>query len=176
MDVPFRMSSRHAAGRGPRLVAALAAVTVAALILPGCDKAKAHPDPATGTSANLAATPTPTTTAPTPTGLSGTWAGPWNRDAPVPAHGTNTFVLDQQGQAITGTIAVVGATCLGKGTVSGTINGSTLLLHAITPAVTGSGNATADFTATVAGNSLTGTFVGGCSVGIGTGTFQATRQ
>jgi hypothetical protein len=133
-----------------------------------------NPPPATSSQSSNPATSAPTTAA--GIDVSGTWTGPWNRTAPVTANGSNTFVLHQQGQSVTGTIEVVGATCLGKGTVSGALNGSTLTLHAVTPAVTGSGDATADFTGTLAGNKITGTFVGGCSVGIGTGSFQATRQ
>jgi hypothetical protein len=87
-----------------------------------------------------------------------------------------TLVLQQNGASVTGTIDVTSSACLTKGPVSGTMAGSTLTLHATTPAVTGPGEATGDYQATLSGNTIKGTLTVTCSVGTGVGTWQVSRS
>jgi hypothetical protein len=85
-----------------------------------------------------------------------------------------TLILHQQGSALTGTISVQSSACLTDGSITGTVNGSALTMHADTPAVAG-GKATGDYVATVAGDKLTGTLTVTCPVGVGVGTFDLSR-
>jgi hypothetical protein len=58
-------------------------------------------------------------------GITGTWSGTWLNDNGL-AVGAGTVVLVQKGTAVTGTASVSGKTCVRKGTIIGTVTGSTI--------------------------------------------------
>ena len=163
----------------PRARLATPAVLLA-LLLTGCTHGAAAPNtgattpPAGGASGPPATTDTATTSTATP--YEGTWSGTWSRTSPPQTTGTITFVLHQQGQSITGTVDVGGAACLTKGPVNGSVNGADISLHTVTPAASGGGQATGEYQGVLAGTKLSGSLTGGCSLGIGIGTWQVTRQ
>jgi hypothetical protein len=149
-----------------------ATVVIGLLVLAaGCsrdvtDQGSANPPASTaGPSTAAAAAP-----------AAGTWTGTWIRTAPVAGNGTYTFVLQQQGQTITGTIEATGSSCLTKGPVSGTLSGTKLTLHAETPAISGGGQAIGDYDATLAANKITGNIKVTCSTGTGVGTMDLTKS
>ncbi|HEX6871291.1 MAG TPA: hypothetical protein VF163_09365, partial [Micromonosporaceae bacterium] len=63
--------------------------------------------------------------------LAGTWTGAWWNNNGL-ALGEGTLTLAQQGSKVTGTATVSGKTCVRRGTITGSVSGSTvqLVLHA----------------------------------------------
>jgi hypothetical protein len=108
--------------------------------------------------------------------IDGTWKGTWTRTSPPPSSGTMTLVLHHSGQSVTGQVEVVASACLTKGNVTGTVAGTKVTLHAVTPAVNGTGQATGDYEATLSGSKLGGSLTVTCSVGTGVGTWDLSRQ
>jgi hypothetical protein len=84
-------------------------------------------------------------------------------------------VLHQHGQQITGTIQAGNSACLTTGSMTGHVHGTHIALHAVTPSVTGVGQAHATYHGTLAGNTLSGTAVVTCSAGTGFATWKITR-
>jgi hypothetical protein len=154
-----------------RAVAGLATALGLVLLIAGCQKATNTADGAGNTTS--AGQPS-STSASTP--FAGTWTGTWTRTSPPPGSGTMTLVLQQSGQSISGTIDVGASACLTKGPVTGSVTGTAISLHTVTPAVNGTGNATGDYQATLSANKITGTLTVSCSVGVGVGTWEVTRQ
>ena len=128
-----------------------------------------------GSANQPAVVPTLSTASTAGPSATGTWSGTWTRTAPIAGSGTMTFVLQQQGQSITGTIDVGGSSCLTKGAVTGSLNATTITLHAKTPAINGGGDATGDYDATLSGDTMTGKIKVTCSSGTGVGTFDLKR-
>ena len=121
------------------------------------ETATATPSPtaaATTTTATTSATPTASTTALGP--LTGSWKGTWVNESPQTAVGTFTLSWAQQGNTLIGAIGVVGSTCLTGGNVTGTVNGSQLSFGAV------EGNNMINYTGTVSGNTMSGTYISAC--------------
>jgi hypothetical protein len=106
----------------------------------------------------------------------GTWSGTWSRTSAPPTTGTMTFVLRQDGQAISGTIDVAGSACLTKGSVTGHADGARVFLHAVTPAVNGAGQASGTYHGVRSGGKLAGSLVVTCSLGAGIGKWSLQLQ
>jgi hypothetical protein len=158
----------------------LATVAVGAvLVVTACDRGAARPT----TQPTPTGAPATTTTGGATGGgtgggstFDGTWSGAWTRTSPPPGNGTMTLVLHQQGQTISGTVDVTASACLTKGDISGSVTGTAITLHTVTPAVSGGGRATGDYQGTLAGSRITGTLTVSCSLGVGVGTWDVTRQ
>ena len=104
-------------------------------------------------------------------GLTGTWTGTWKRTSPaVPGQGDLTLTLQQQGDAITGTVTETGSACFASAPVTGTVNGSSVTFKISEPKVT------ATYNATVSGSTLTGTYSITCAAGVGTADWNASRS
>lgn len=155
----------------PRLPAAAMIVTAAALLMTGC--ASGTTPAATGTS--------PRTVAPASSGtpgtasFSGVWSGTWTRVTPPVGSGTYRWVLHQQGGQITGTLEAGKSACLTKGPLTGKTSGTHIVLHSVTPAVGGVGQASATYHGTLAGGTLSGTATVRCAAGVGLATWTLTR-
>ena|SRR5258708_4675138 len=108
--------------------------------------------------------------------IKGTWSGTWTRVTPPVSSGTYTWVLHQSGQQITGTLTAGQSACLTKGPLTGQISGAHVILHAVTPAVNGVGQAQATYHGVLAGTTLSGTGIVKCSVGVGLAHWKLTRQ
>ena len=65
---------------------------------------------------------------------------------------------------------------LTKGPRTGHVSGSHITLHAVTPAINGTGKATVTYHGTLASGVLSGTGVVKCSVGVGLATWKLTRH
>jgi hypothetical protein len=100
----------------------------------------------------------------------GTWTGTWTRVTPVGGGGTLTMVLHQQGTAITGTHTATGGACDLDGNLTGTANGNTITLKVV------KGTGHREYTGTLSGSTLSGSLTGTCPAGVGTGTWQITRE
>lgn len=142
-----------------------------ALFTAGCQKASSNTSGGQPTG-----TPAPGASTSASASFTGTWSGTWQRTSPPPGGGSYKFVLTQQGQAITGTLAVTGSACLTDGDVSGSVSADAITMHTVTPAISGGGNATGDYQGTLSGNKITGTLTVSCSLGVGVGTWEVTRQ
>ena len=146
-------------------------VCLALAVLPaGCDKDTSNPPGGQVTTSPAAAT----TAAAAP--FAGTWTGTWKRTSPPPGDGTYTFVLQQQGQSISGTLTTTGSACLTHGNVTGSVTVDHITMHTKTPAINGNGDATGEYQGTLSGNKITGTLTVTCSVGVGLGTWEVTKQ
>jgi len=95
----------------------------------------------------------PPTAAPsTGSSLEGTWNGTWQDTSPDQASGSFSLTWTQNGDALTGNITVKGTPCVGVGTVSGTVTGSTITFGAV------SGKNTVSYTGTISGSTMKGSY------------------
>jgi hypothetical protein len=161
----------------PRRPAAALIATAVALLMTGC----AHKaTPAAGRSSAPVAAPAssaPTSSAaPATASVAGTWSGTWTRVTSPPGSGTYQWVLHQHGDQVTGTLQAGHSACLTKGSLTGHVLGTRVILHAVTPAVGGVGQAHATYHGTLAGGTLAGTAIVTCSAGTGFGTWTMKRQ
>jgi hypothetical protein len=110
--------------------------------------------------------------------IAGTWTGTWQNDNGL-ATGGFTLVLTQKGKTFSGTIDVTGPTCVGHGTVQGTVDGKSVNWGTV------GAERDVDFTGTFSDDSMSGTWAAiACGPPYGpanviinlTGTWQATRQ
>jgi hypothetical protein len=132
----------------------------------------AAPASEAATSAASAASVAPASSAPAAGSVTGTWSGPWTRDAPLTGGGTMTLHLQQDGSNVTGDITVQGSVCLVKPGIplTGTFNDPTLVFTVTAD------NVELDYTATLAGSKLSGKLAAvKCPAGLATGTFELTR-
>lgn len=123
------------------------------------------------------ATATPTLSPPLGTpgakGITGSWTGAWHNDPQWgDAHGG--FVIDvvQHGGAFDGTIDVTGPTCVGHGTVSGTVTGRDVTMGLVI------GGRDVNYVGTLDGGAMSGTWT---TIACGTtqqisGTWSAQRE
>lgn len=138
--------------------------TTSALLFGACGSSSATGTPPPGTPAaqtvlSATATPAPVPT-PTPVpatqppalGLTGAWNGAWVDTSPDTSAGTFTLTFAQTGNNLTGAIVVKGTPCITGGTVTGTVNGSTITFGAV------SGRVTITYTGSVSGNKMAGTY------------------
>ena len=101
--------------------------------------------------------------------LTGTWSGPWQRTSPPPGGGTNALTLQQRGSELTGKLVAVGSACLTTEQITGTVRGTAVDFHVV------GGSATAKYTGSVSGNSMSGTATVTCAAGTGTAKWQLTK-
>lgn len=155
----------------PRRSAAAMIVTAVTLLMTGC----------THGTTPAASSPSTRTNAPASSGspatalFTGVWSGTWTRVTSPHGSGTYRWVLHQRGHQITGTLEAGSSACLTKGPLTGHVNGPHIVLHAVTPAVNGVGQASATYHGTLAGGTLSGTAIVRCSAGVGFGTWKLTR-
>ncbi len=101
----------------------------------------------------LAATATPVSSvAPSALGLNGPWNGTWQDTSPDTSNGSFAVTFVQAGNNLSGTITISGAGCITAGTVTGTVNGSTINFGAV------SGQVQITYDGTVSGNKMQGTY------------------
>jgi hypothetical protein len=151
------------------------AVLVAAVLLFGAGCSKGNGNASAPTSAaGQAATTVVTTTAPAATstpstattaGLSGTWSGDYQQTTPSASSGTFTIRWQQSGSSLTGTITIPGV-CPPGCPITATLNGSTVSFGVV------AGGAI-NYTGTVTGNSMAGTYA--AADGSTKGTWKAAR-
>jgi hypothetical protein len=118
---------------------------------------------------------TPSQQAPSegPEGVTGSWTGAWHNDPEWgTAHGGFTITVVQHGGAFDGTIDVTGPTCVGHGTVSGTVTGRAVTMGLVI------GGRNVDYLGTLDGNAMSGTWT---TIACGTtqqisGTWSAQRN
>ncbi|HET7013874.1 MAG TPA: hypothetical protein VFI65_08190 [Streptosporangiaceae bacterium] len=157
----------------PRLPAAAMIATAVILLMTGCGPRAAAPASGTSTPASAPHSHSPGT--PAAASFSGVWTGTWTRTTSPPGSGTYRWVLHQQGHRITGTLEAGNSACLTKGPLTGHVSGPRILLHAITPAVNGTGQASATYHGTLKDGTLSGTGTVKCSAGTGLATWKLTR-
>lgn len=155
----------------PRIPATAVIITAVALLMTGCTH---------GTTPTAGDTRTPTSApassaAPAAASFDGAWSGTWTRVTTPPGHGTYRWVLHQHGQQVTGTIQAGHSACLTNGPLTGRVRGTHITLHAVTPSVTGVGEAHGTYHGTLAGDTLSGTAIVTCSAGTGAATWKMTR-
>jgi hypothetical protein len=111
---------------------------------------------------------------PTPTGgdLSGTWQGAWQSENG--AHGAFQLTIDVKGNAISGTWAVTGETCIRHVTYTGTVNGSDVHITGLGETGTGFADGTVGSGGTTISGTYTIPYCGGIP-GNDHGTWQATK-
>lgn len=155
----------------PRMAGAAMIVTAITLLLTGCAHGTTPAAGGVGAGTSVPASSGNAATA----FFSGVWSGTWTRVTSPRGSGTYRWVLHQRGQQITGTLEAGSSACLTKGPLTGHVSGPHIILHAVTPAVNGVGQASATYHGTLAGGTLSGTAVVKCSVGVGYGTWKLTR-
>ncbi len=157
----------------PRLPAAAMIVTAVVLLMTGCAHKAATAPSSTSTRASA---PAPGSLGAHDTAsFSGVWSGTWTRVTAPRGSGTYRWVLHQRGRQITGTLKAGHSACLTSGPLTGQVNGPHIVLHAVTPAVNGAGQASATYHGTLRGGTLSGTGTVRCSVGVGIATWHLTR-
>jgi hypothetical protein len=108
-----------------------------------------------------------------PQGITGSWTGVWQNDPQWgDAHGGFTIAVVQHGGSFDGTIDVTGPTCVGHGTVSGTVAGRDVTMGLVI------GGRDVDYVGTLDGNEMSGTWT---TIACGTtqeisGTWSAQRN
>lgn len=123
------------------------------------------------TQAAPSATPVASASQSAAAGLTGTWTGTWKRTSPaVAGQGDLTLTLQQQGDAITGTVTETGSACFVSAPVTGTVNGSSVTFKISESTVT------ATYNSTLSGSTLTGTYSITCAAGVGTADWNASRS
>jgi hypothetical protein len=129
-----------------------AASVLAVIALAGCSKGDSG-----GT------TPSPAT----PANIAGTWSGSASDSSGT---GTMTWVITQNGAAISGTLAIVATdvNVAGAGTISGSVDGTSITFTLTIPAggfgaPYASCTSTSSGTATVAGSAISGSYTGNVS-------------
>ncbi len=147
-----------------------AALATVIMLMGGCGGGGGDGDaagpPKTPATPGSAATEAPTTEAPTPTliidptpegDLSGVWSGTWTSTNPDDGS-TGTFEIQwaQAGSALSGTITVNGTPCLTTGAITGTLAGDAIEFGSI------QGQFDVDFSGTVAGETMSGTYSTSC--------------
>jgi hypothetical protein len=157
-----------------RLVVLATAVVLGVVPLVACGGSNTTaPTPTTSaTSQSTQTTPSPTAAATSQTTegqISGTWNGTSASDNHPERNSSFTVVFSQDGNTISGPITISGG-CISEGTVNGTLSGQTIEFGVIES--TG-----IDFTGTISGNSMSGTFKTAppCGPDNDTGTWEATR-
>jgi hypothetical protein len=156
----------------PRLPAAAITATIAILLMTGCAHRAATP--ASNSTSTPASAHRPAVT-PAAASFSGVWTGTWTRTTQPPGSGTYRWVLHQQGHQITGELQAGNSACLTQGPLTGHASGPHIVLHTVTPAVTGTGQASATYHGTLKGGTLSGTGTVRCSAGTGIATWTLTR-
>lgn len=133
--------------------------------------------PTTQVTSGPAVSEAPTTEAPSPTPiidptpdaeLTGTWSGTWTSTNPDDGS-TGTFEIQwaQAGSNLAGTITVNGTPCLSTGAITGTLAGDAIEFGSI------QSQFDVDFTGTVAGEAMSGTYTTTC--GPAEGDWEATK-
>lgn len=96
----------------------------------------------------------------------GTWNGTWKSDK-YSINGTFQVTLNIAGESLAGDITVDGSQCITRGTVTGSVDGSTISFGAVQAS-----NSVA-YTGTISGASMVGTYTTPC--GNDSGTWSASR-
>lgn len=104
------------------------------------------------------------TTPPVPAGLAGTWSGSWANQTPDRSTGGFTLTWAQNGATLTGSITITGTPCLTGGSITGSVNGSTITFGAV------NGEVTVRYVGTVSGTTMSGTYATDCGQARGTWT------
>ena len=112
--------------------------------------------------------PSPTTAQQGSGGVSGIWNGQWANETPDNATGTFSWQLSQQGSTLTGNISIVGTPCLSGGSVTGSVNGTSINFGVI------EGEVTVNYAGTISGDTMSGYYSTSC--GKAFGNWQATKQ
>jgi hypothetical protein len=97
-----------------------------------------------------------------PKTLQGNWSGPWERTDTAVGGGEYVLSLQQKGDSLSGGLSATGSSCLTNEQVSGTVHGTAIEFHVV------QARATATYTGTVSGRSMSGTGTVTCSAGTGT--------
>jgi len=167
----------HRPGRSARAAGLLAVMLVVGACTSPSSSESTNPQASTAQASSGSTQPLPSaesSVASSPTageGITGTWAGTWTRTTPAVAGGGDlTLTLQQQGNAISGTVTETGSACITTANVIGTVDGSTVTFGF------SDGGVTASYTATQSGSTLTGTYTVECAAGAGTADWQATRH
>jgi hypothetical protein len=91
--------------------------------------------------------------APSTVGFPALWNGTWQDTSPdTTTAGKFVVTFTQNGAQLSGSITVTGAACLAKGTVTGTLTGSSISFGAVSGAVT------ITYSGTISGNTMQGTY------------------
>jgi hypothetical protein len=116
--------------------------------------------------------PAATSEAPSAVGLAGDWSGTWQDTSPDDSTGTFSLTWTQSGSGLSGTISVGGTPCIGDGTVTGTLNGSSITFGAV------SGQIQISYTGSVSSDMQTmqGTYSAPEACGNATGNWTATKS
>jgi hypothetical protein len=101
--------------------------------------------------------------------VAGTWNGTWQSTSSPGATGTFQMTFTQTGQSLSGPIQITGTPCITTGTITGTLNGTTIDFGAV------KGQQTITYTGTWSGNVMSGTY-SAPSCGDGKGDWQAARS
>jgi hypothetical protein len=97
-----------------------------------------------------------------PKNLSGNWSGPWDQTDTKVGGGEYVLSLQQKGNSLSGGLSATGSSCLTNEQITGTVNGTAIEFHVV------QARATATYTGTVSGRSMSGTGTVSCSAGTGT--------
>jgi hypothetical protein len=101
--------------------------------------------------------------------MTGKWAGTYESTTTAGATGTFTILFRQNGSQLTGSISIQPPGCVNTGTITGTLNGTTIAFGAV------KGTQTIDYTGSVSGNTMSGTYSApGCDHAKGTWTATKT--
>ena len=109
-----------------------------------------------------------TTPAPASGAVAGTWNGTYENTSPA-GSGTFTINFTQTGSTLSGTISVQNTPCITEGTITGTLNGTTIAFGAVKGAVT------IAYQGTLSGDTMSGTYSAGPDCGNAKGAWEATR-
>jgi hypothetical protein len=150
------------------LLRLLALAAASAMLVGACSSSGATGSPPVVTEAPQTVLPATETPAPTPTaaptlastpssaptalGLGGQWSGIWKDTSPDTSSGTFSLSWIQTGNNLAGSITVKGTPCLSGGTVTGTINGSSISFGAV------SGQVKITYDGSISGNKMQGTY------------------
>ena len=118
---------------------------------------------------------TPSASSPEPAGgaasaLAGTWTGTWQNVTPAPASGTFVIKWTATGSdALTGTIDVSGAGCVGNGQIAAALQGGKISFGVV------QGQASVNYTGSVSGDTMSGTYAASATCANAKGTWKASK-
>ena len=154
--------------------------TAAASLAPASLPATAAAPSVAVTSSPLPRLPTPVATAAVETAsasaeasagsLGGKWDGEWQDTSPDTSSGTFSLDWTQDGNALQGSIVIDGAGCISGGTVTGTVDGSSISFGTV------AGQVLITYQGEINGDTMGGTYTTEPRCGNAKGTWQATHQ